>query len=106
MITIEQFNNLEIVIGKIIEIEKLPKSDKLFKVIVDLGSKKNQMVAGGADIYTPEDLKGKQVVVLANLEPKNIRGIESEGMLLAADVEGRPIWLTVDEEVPKGTRVR
>ena len=106
MITIEQFNNLEIVIGKIIEIEKLPKSDKLFKVIVDLGSKKNQMVAGGADIYAPEDLKGKQVVVLANLEPKNIRGIKSEGMLLAADVEGRPIWLTVDEEIPKGTRVR
>ncbi len=106
MITIEDFNNLNIVVGKIIKIEKIPKSDKLFKIIVDLGSSKNQMVAGGANIYSPDDLMGKQVIVLANLESKIICGIESKGMLLAADVKGKPIWLTVDEEVPLGTRVR
>jgi len=106
MIAIEDFNDLNIVVGKIIEIEKPPKSDKLFKIVVDLGAGRNQMVAGGADIYSPNDLMGKQVVVLANLEPKVIRGIESKGMLLAADVKGKPIWLTGDEEVPLGTRVR
>lgn len=106
MITIEDFNNLNIVVGKITEIEKLPKSDKLFKIVVDLGTSKNQMVAGGANIYSPDDLMGKQVIVLANLEPKVIRGIESKGMLLAADVQGKPIWLTVSEEVPVGTIVR
>jgi methionine--tRNA ligase beta chain len=106
MVTIEDFNSLNIVIGKIIEIERLPKSDKLFKIIVDLGTGKNQIIAGGADIYSPDDLIGKQVVVLANLEPKVIRGTESKGMLLAADVKGKPIWLTVDEDVPLGTRVR
>jgi len=106
MVTIEDFNSLNIVIGKIIEIERLPKSDKLFKIMVDLGTGKNQMIAGGADIYSPDDLIGKQVVVLANLEPKIIRGTESKGMLLAADVKGKPIWLTVDEDVPLGTRVR
>ncbi len=97
---------LKIVIGKIIDVEKLPDSKKLFKLSTDIGSKKIQLIAGGAEFYSPEDLKGKQVVVLSNLEPKTIRGIKSEGMLLAADVKGRPIWLTVDEDVPLGTKVR
>jgi len=97
---------LNIVIGKIIDVEELPDSKKLFKLFTDIGSKKIQLIAGGSEYYSPEDLKGKQVVVLSNLEPKVIKGIKSEGMLLAADVKGRPIWLTVEEDVPLGAKVR
>lgn len=102
----EEFMKLEIVIGKIIEIERIPKTEKLFRVKVDAGNKETQVIAGGAEFYEPKDLIGKKVVLLFNLEPKVIRGLRSEGMLLAADLNGKPFWLTVEEEVPTGTRIR
>ena len=102
----EDFMRLNIVIGKIVEIEKLPESKKLFKIRADIGIRNIQLIAGGAEFYRPEDLKGKLVVVLSNLESKIIRGFKSEGMLLAADFKGKPVWLTIEEEVPLGTKVR
>jgi methionine--tRNA ligase beta chain len=63
-------------------------------------------VAGIAKFYQPEDLIGREIVVVVNLEPKTLMGIESQGMLLAADVEGRPVLLRPDKEVPPGTKIR
>ena len=105
-INFEEFQKIDLRIGKITEAEKIEGTDKLLKLKVDLGKEKRQLVAGIAKFYQPEDLVGKEIVVVANLEPKILRGIESQGMLLAADVEGRPVILKPDEEVPPGTEVR
>lgn len=71
-----------------------------------MGTEKRQLVAGIGDVYKPEKLVGKQIIVVANLKPKVIRGVVSQGMLLAADVNGKPVLLTVDRPVPPGTKVR
>ncbi|MEW6329815.1 MAG: methionine--tRNA ligase, partial [Candidatus Micrarchaeota archaeon] len=80
-------------------------SGKLLKLVVDIGTEERQLVAGIAEYYAPEALIGKNIVVLANLEPKMIRGIPSNGMILAAD-GGRVSILTVDGDVLPGTPVR
>jgi len=105
-INFEEFQKIDLRVGKIIEAERVEGTDKLLKLKVDLGEEKRQLVAGIAKFYQPEDLVGKEIVVVVNLEPKTFRGIESQGMLLAADVEGRPVILKPDEEVPPGTEVR
>jgi len=105
-INFEEFQKIDLRIGKVIEAERIEGTDKLLKLKVDLGEEKRQLVAGIAKFYQPEDLIGKEIVVVANLEPKIFRGIESQGMLLAADVEGKPVFLKPDEEVPPGTKVR
>lgn len=89
MITIEDFRKLELKIAEIKEISEHPNADKLYVIKVDLGDKVKQLVAGIRGSYQKEELLGKQVVVIDNLEPAVIRGIESQGMLLAAsDEEG------------------
>jgi len=105
-INFEEFQKIDLRIGKIIEAEKIEGADKLLKLKVDLGEEKRQLVAGIAKFYQPEDLIGKEIVVVANLEPKTLRGIESQGMLLAGDVEGKPVLLKPDQEVPPGTKIR
>jgi len=105
-LTMKDFQKLDIRIGRIVKAEKVPQFKKILKVYVDIGGQIVETVAGGAESYLPEDLVDKLVVVLVNLEPKVIAGIESKGMLLAADVGGKPVWLTVPQEVPLGTRVR
>ena len=105
-INFEEFQKIDLRIGKIIEAEKIEGADKLLKLKVDLGEEKRQLVAGIAKFYQPEDLIGKEIVVVANLEPKILRGVESQGMLLAADVEGKPVLLKPDQEVPPGTKIR
>ena len=105
-INFEEFQKIDLRIGKIIEAERIEGTDKLLKLKVDLGEEKRQLVAGIAKFYQPEDLIGKEIVVVANLEPKIFRGVESQGMLLAGDVEGKPVLLKPDEEVPPGTKVR
>jgi len=105
-INFEEFQKIDLRIGKIIEAERIEETDKLLKLKVDLGGEKRQLVAGIAKFYQPEDLIGKEIVVVANLEPKIFRGVESQGMLLAGDVEGKPVLLKPDEEVPPGTKVR
>jgi len=106
MISFEEFQKIELKVAKIIEAEKIEKSEKLLKLIVDLGDEKRQLVAGIAKYYKPEDLIGKEVVVVSNLEPKKLMGIESQGMLLAANVDGKPVILIPEKEVPPGTKVK
>ncbi len=105
MVTFDDFNKLELRIGTIKTAEAVPGSDKLLKLIVDLGEEERQLVAGIAKEYSPEILPGKQIVVLANLEPKTLIGVESQGMLLAGDVNGAPVLLLPDKGVPPGTNV-
>jgi len=81
-------------------------TDKLIRLEVDIGSGKIQIVAGMAEFRDPDDLVGKQVPILVNLEPRKFRGIESHGMILAADVGGRPILLHPEVEVPPGSTIR
>ena len=105
-ISLSEFQKLDIRIGRILKAERVEGTRNLIRLEVDIGKEKRQLVAGVAHWYKLEELEGKLIVVLANLEPKKIRGIESQGMLLAADVEGKPVLLTVEEEVPPGTKVR
>jgi len=105
-LTMKDFQRLDIRIGKVVKSEKLPELRRVLMVYVDIGGQTIQTVVGGAEFYSPEYFVGKLVVVLVNLEPKVIAGVESRGMLLAADLGGKPIWLTVPEEVPSGTKVR
>jgi len=105
-IGIDRFFETELRVARVIEVEKVKKADRLLKLQLDLGDERRQIVAGIALSYAPEDLVGKRIVVVANLEPARIRGVESQGMLLAADVGGRPVVATFEEDVPPGTRVR
>jgi methionyl-tRNA synthetase len=105
-ISIDRFFETELVVGRVLAAERVAGADKLLRLEVDLGTERRQLVAGIAKSYEPEALVGKRIVVVANLEPARIRGVESQGMLLAADLGGRPIVATFDEDVPPGTRVR
>ena len=105
-ISIDRFFDIELRVARILTAEKVEKADKLLKLEVDLGHEKRQLVAGIAESYAVDSLVGKTIVVVANLKPARIRGVESQGMLLAADLGGRPIVVTFDEAVPAGTRVR
>ena len=86
--------------------ERVPKSNKLVKLTVDLGEETRTVVAGIGLAYQPEDLVGQQVVVVANLQPAKLMGIESQGMVLAASIDGKPVLLHPDRQVPNGTRVK
>jgi len=105
MVSIEEFEKMDIRVGKIESAEKIEGTEKLLKLKINIGEIRT-MVAGIADCYKPEDLINKEVIVLANLDPKVIRGVESQGMILAADVNGKPVLLQPDKEVPVGTKVR
>ena len=107
MITIEQFQQIDLRVGTITSAEAIPGATKLLKLQVDLGEgTPRQLVAGIAQHYKPEELIGKQIVVVANLQPAKIRGVESQGMLLAAVHDDQDIVLiTVDKPVPNGAKV-
>jgi methionyl-tRNA synthetase len=105
MITIEEFFKTELRIGTVTAAERVAKSKKLIKLEVDLGAEKRTVVAGIAEDYAAEDLLGKQVVLVTNLKPARLMGIESQGMVLAASVDGRPVLLHPGGKVPDGTPV-
>ncbi len=105
-ISFEDFKRMDLRIGKIVHAEKVPGTDRLIRLEVDLGSGKRQLIAGIGEEYKPEDLLGLEIVVLVNLKPKKIRGLLSEGMLLAAVLEGnKPVLIVPDKEVPPGSPV-
>ena len=107
MITIDDFAKVELKIGTVLEAEEVEGSEKLIKLKVDLGEENiRQVLAGVKQWYKPEDFVGKQVVVVANLEPRTMMGLESQGMMLAADSEDGPIFLTIPKEVKPGTKIR
>jgi tRNA-binding protein len=105
-ITYDDFAKLDIRIAKIISVEKIPGKTKIVKGVLDLGSERRDLIIGGAEFYQPEDLIGKTVVAIVNLEAKKIAGIESNAMLLAADLNDKPFWLTVTDDVPLGTKIK
>jgi methionyl-tRNA synthetase len=106
-IGIEDFMKVELRVAKILAAERVPNSRKLVKMQVDLGAEQRTLVAGIAEAYEPERLVGRSIVVVANLKPAKLMGIESNGMLLAASLEaGVPELVTFDTPPPPGTRVR
>ena len=107
MITIEDFKKLEIRIGKVKSVEKVEGADKLLKFIFDLGTEERQILSGIALFYTDlEALVGKEFPILVNLEPRIIRGLESMGMVLCADMDGEAVLLEPEKEVPPGSIVK
>lgn len=106
MVSFEDFKKLELRIAKVVLAEKVEGADKLLRLVLDVGGKECQIVSGIAGHYLPEDLVGREIVVVVNLEPRILRGIESQGMLLAAsDEEGRLALLTPDKEISSGAMV-
>ncbi len=107
LIGIEDFMKVHLQVAEILAAEPVPNATKLLRLIVQAGEDDTRTIlAGIAEYYTPEELVGRQVVVVANLQPRKMRGIESQGMLLAADLDGRAILLKPDQVVPVGSRVR
>lgn len=102
----DDFKKMQLLIGKIVSVELHPGADKLYVVQVDLGAETRQVVAGIRPFYTPEQLLGKCVVVVANLAPVNIRSVDSNGMILAAQDGGRVVILSPEVEVAPGSTVR
>ena len=105
MVTLKDFEKLDLRIGEVLSVEEVPNSDKLYVLQVDIGGKQIQLVAGLRKYYKASELKGKKIVVLANLEPAVIRGVTSEGMLLAAVDENSVVVLTPDRDIPVGSKV-
>jgi len=106
MITFDEFKKIEIKTAKILSVKDHPDADRLYVVDVDLGNEKRQIVAGIKKHYTPEELIGKDVAVIVNLEPATIRGVESNGMLLAASDSEMLSILTLDRGLPPGSTIK
>jgi len=105
-ITIDDFGRVELRVAEVLAAEPVPKSRKLLKLTVSLGAEQRTLVAGIAEHYAPADLVGKKVVVVANLEPATLMGVESNGMVLAGSADGTLAVLTLDRDLPPGARVR
>lgn len=106
LIGIEEFQKIQLKVAKILEAERMPKSSKLLKLQVDIGAERRQIVAGIGKKYSPEELVGKTIVVVANLKPAKLMGIESQGMVLAAGENEMLGLLGVSEDLPAGTKVK
>jgi methionine--tRNA ligase beta chain len=105
-ITIEQFFEADLRTARILEAQRVEKSKKLIKLQIDIGTEQRQIVAGIAEVYTPEELVGKNIIVVTNLQPATLMGEVSNGMLLAASIDGVPVLATFEKEVPPGTKVK
>lgn len=106
-ITIDDFSKVELRVAQVKVAEKVKGADKLLRLEVDLGTDVRQIVAGIAEAYAPETLIGRKVVIVANLAPRKLRGLESNGMIVAASLEGgKPVLAAFLEEVPVGARLK
>ena len=108
MISFKDFQKLDLRVGEVLSAEAVPNADKLLKLTVDIGDEQRTMVAGVALSYKPEELVGRRVVVVANLEPATIRGVRSEGMILAGWVQGDDTSISIvapQRPLPKGSKV-
>ena len=108
IVTIDDFAKLDLRVALVTAVERVPKTEKLLKLSLDLGTERRTIVSGIAQFYDAEQLVGKRIVIIANLKPAKIRGVESRGMLLAAGGRGEGEALgvvTLDREIPPGTRV-
>ncbi len=104
-VSIDAFAKLELRVAEVVAAEKVAKSRKLLKLTVRVGEETRTLVAGVAEHYAPSDLVGRTVVIVANLEPATLMGIESNGMVLAASHEGKLSLLTLDKDLPSGSKV-
>ncbi len=104
-ITFEEFKKLDIRIGEVLKVEKVGNADKLLKLEVDFGEFKRQIIAGIAEWYKPEDLVGKKLPFIINLEPRTFKGVESQGMLLAVNHEDRAVLLEPHGRVKVGDKI-
>jgi methionyl-tRNA synthetase len=105
MISIDEFRKIELRVATVRSAEPHPNADKLMVLQIDLGSEQRQICAGIRSHYTAEELVGRQIIVVANLETAKLRGLDSQGMLLAASDEGRVIILTPEKSVQAGSKV-
>ena len=107
-IAIDDFVKIDLRVARIVLAERIPKADKLLRLEVDLGYERRQILSGIAEWYTPEELLGRRIVIIANLAPRKMRGLESHGMLLAASEgeDGKPVLATFSEDIALGSRLR
>ncbi|MHA1412954.1 MAG: methionine--tRNA ligase [Promethearchaeota archaeon] len=105
-ISYDYFQKLDIRVALVESVEKVPKADKLYKLTIDIGTEKRTIVAGLAKFYKADELLGKKIIVLTNLEPRKLRGVLSKGMLLAADDGKNVSILTIDKDIPQGSKIR
>jgi methionyl-tRNA synthetase len=105
-VTIEEFRRLDLRVAEVLDAEPVPKSKKLLKVTVKLGDETRTIVAGIAEHYRPEDLRGRKVVIVANLAPATLMGVESNGMVLAGSEGATLALLALDRDLPTGAKVR
>ncbi|MEA2032653.1 MAG: methionine--tRNA ligase subunit beta [Euryarchaeota archaeon] len=106
LIDITEFARLDLRIGRIANAERIEGSKKLIRLEVDIGNEQRQVVAGIAEQYRPENLIGELIPVLVNMKPATLMGVESQGMILAVDVNRKSVLLHPDKEVPAGSRIR
>jgi methionyl-tRNA synthetase len=106
-ITIDDFAKVELRVGQVKVAERVKGADKLLRLEVDIGTETRQVLAGIAEAYAPEMLIGRKVVIVANLAPRKLRGLESNGMIVAASLEGdKPVLCSFLEDVPVGARLK
>jgi methionyl-tRNA synthetase len=105
-ISIEDFTKVKMCVGQILEAEKIEGSRRLLKLKVDIGDEVRQLVAGIAEAYDPATLLNKKIVVVVNLKPAKLMGVESDGMIVAASVGERPVLVTFNEDVPNGAPLK
>lgn len=105
-ITYDDFVKLEMRVAKVVSTTPIPGKSRIIKGTIDLGDEKRDVIIGGAQYYRPEEIIGKIVIAITNLEPKKMAGVESNAMLLAADVDDKPFWLTVTDDVPLGSPIK
>ncbi|MAG07494.1 methionine--tRNA ligase subunit beta [Candidatus Pacearchaeota archaeon] len=104
-ITYEDFEKLDLQTAKIIEAENIEGADKLYKLTIQLGKETRTICAGIKEHYNKKDLIGKTIIIIVNLAPRKLKGITSQGMLLAADSNGKPVLLTTESEVKSGKQI-
>jgi methionyl-tRNA synthetase len=105
-VSFEDFQKLDLRVGLIVTAEPVPKANKLLKLTVDLGQEQRTVVAGIAANYRPEALVGKSIILVANLAPRTLRGVESQGMVLAAESDGQLVLASLDSPVNPGSQVK
>lgn len=105
-ISIEDFAKVQMRVGQVLEAEKIAGSRKLIRMRVDIGTEVRQVVAGIAEAYDPAGLLNKKVIIVTNLKPATLMGVESNGMIVAASVGGRPVLATFNEEAPNGALLK
>ena len=102
----DTFASFDIRVARVVAAEPIPGRTRILRGTIDMGTEERTVIIGGAQHFAPEEMVGKNVIVVVNLEPKVVAGIRSEAMLLAADIDGKPVWLTANGDVPLGNRIR